>query len=471
MIAKNHKKIKRVKYNLFFLLILLLVAIVSQFSLLFIKYNKKYKDQILQNVFIDNINFSGKTKDYIKNYYQDASLKLLPLIFTIKLDNEIIATFSAQSINIRYDGETASERAYLVGRSKYELSSFYQRLISFLKLNKFRFSSLLIYDNSPIKDFLSLSEEKYNRGAKNALFKFENGKVVNFRKEELGFELESEKFIKEFDVAIQSLKSNPSNKEIVLNKKIIKPEITLASSNSFGIEEEIAVGVSNFSHSIPERIHNVILASSKFNGVLIPKNKQFSFNETIGDISSYTGYKPAYIIKEGKTVLGDGGGVCQVSTTLFRAALNAGLPIVERHAHAYRVSYYENDSHPGFDATVFSPSVDLKIVNNTSSYILIQTEIDEENNLLYFHLYGKKDDRKVEIDNIFLWDVSSPPPPRYQDDPTLKKGLTKQVDFPAWGGKASFTYKVYKDNQLIIDEKFYSIYKPWASVFLVGTAD
>ncbi len=374
-------------------------------------------------------------------------------------------------INLHFDGETVAERAYLIGRSRYITSTIYQRLLSFLKLKRFTFNSQIEYDDSLIREFLSNAKDKYNRPARNALFKFDQNKVVSFRKEEYGLEIDQLIFLTDFQNKINELKSSPSNFLIKLTAKIINPEITLASANNFGIEEEIAVGVSNYSHSIPERIHNIILASSKFNGILIPKKKVFSFNNIIGDISSYTGYKPAYIIKEGKTVLGDGGGICQVSTTLFRAALNAGLPIIERYAHAYRVGYYENDSKPGLDATVFSPSVDLKIKNDTNAYILIETEVDEENNLLYFRLFGKKDNRRSEINNISLWDVSPPPPPIYQDDPTLKKGVTKQIDFSAWGAKASFDYKVYKNDKLTIDEKYYSFYKPWAAVFSVGTAD
>jgi vancomycin resistance protein YoaR len=91
----------------------------------------------------------------------------------------------------------------------------------------------------------------------------------------------------------------------------------LAQTNNFGIEELIGVGTSNFTHSAPERVYNVTLATSKFNGVLIPKGAVISFNDLVGDISSLTGYKQAYVIKNGRTVLGDGGGVCQVSTTLF----------------------------------------------------------------------------------------------------------------------------------------------------------
>jgi vancomycin resistance protein YoaR len=126
---------------------------------------------------------------------------------------------------------------------------------------------------------------------------------------------------------------------------------------------------------------------------------------------------------------------------------------------------------PGFDATVFSPTVDLKIKNDTPSYVLIDTEVDQTNNLLYFRLYGKRDNRKVEIGQPALWDVVPPPEAKYQDDPTLKKGVTKQVDFPAWGSKASFTYKVTKGKDVTVNETFYSNFRPWAAVYLVGVAD
>jgi len=434
-------------------------------------YQQSYSGKIYPGVYIDNQPVGGNSRQNIIDYFSKKTVNLKNKNITVLFGQETVATFSGQTLGLKYDGETAAERAYLVGRSSNKISGYLQIINSLFGWQKYYFDSEIDYDKAAVKDFVNASEERYNQPAKNALFKFENGKVISFHKEVLGLKINSDEFLNNFNQTIQEFKKQPTDKTTVINSTVIQPEITLSQINSYGIEEELAVGKSNFSHSIPARIENIILASSKFNGVLIPPNRVFSFNETVGDISSLTGYQPAYIIKEGKTVLGDGGGVCQVSTTLFRAALNAGLPIVERQAHAYRVSYYENDSQPGFDATVYAPSVDLKIKNDTSNYILIQTEIDKNNNLLFFKLYGKKDNRRIEISDVYLWDVSSPPSAIYQDDPTLKKGVVKQVDFPAWGGKASFVYKVYKENKLIIDQKFYSSYRPWQAVYLVGTAD
>ncbi len=457
--------------SLLLLLVIIGVIAIGSTGYIFFKQEKNIGSKIYPNVYLDKQNFGLKSREEVIKYYYDKTSRLNKTFVEVLYKNEPVATFSAQTLGLKYDGKTIAERAYLVGRSTNTPSKYLQKILTIFNLKKFYFESEIEYDNSELKDFLSTSEDKYNLPAKNALFKFENGKVVEFRKESDGLKVLTDKFLPDFDKVVNELKTDATNKKVILNSEVIKPEIRLSDINEYGIEELIAEGKSDYTHSIPQRVHNLTLAASKFNGVLIPKGKEFSFNEIVGDISSLTGYQPAYIIKDGKTILGDGGGVCQVSTTLFRAALNAGLPIIERTAHAYRVGYYENDSLPGFDATVYSPTVDLKIKNDTPGYILIETEIDEENNLLYFKFYGKKDSRRVEISKATVYDVVPALPPKYQDDPTLKKGVTKQVDFAASGAKAFFSYKVFQGDKLAIDTKFYSNYRPWAAVYLVGTAD
>ncbi len=386
-------------------------------------------------------------------------------------DAQPVATLSGSMLHYAYDGESAADHAYLIGRSQHLLSRIYQTLTAVFGWKRYGFASSISYDPSMIQNMISDQEDRFNKPAKNALFEFENGKVISFRQDENGLKIDSQKLSDDIDGIIQNLKRIQKNTTVTLQSTVIKPEITLANSNNFGIEELIGEGQSNYSHSISQRIHKIMLASMQFHGVLVPKRDIFSFNSIVGDISSSTGYQPAYIIKGGKTVLGDGGGVCQVSTTLFRAALNSGLPIVERHAHAYRVGYYENDSQPGFDATVFAPSVDFRFKNDTPASILIETDIDKQNNILRFKFYGKKDGRSVSISPVSVYDVQPPPPPLYQDDPTLKKGVQKQVDFAAWGSKVSFEYKVMRGKAIVTQDKFFSAYQPWRAVYLVGTAD
>jgi vancomycin resistance protein YoaR len=433
------------------------------------KLQINYQNKVYPNIFIDDLKVGDKTENEIKDIYQKINHQLKTDKVIVYLKDKPIATFSGEQLNLHYDEEFLIKKAFSYGREK----NLKERISTLIKLfvlkNPVYIKSTINYDKSIITNFIQAQEDTHNKPARNALFKFENNRVILFKKEENGEFISSKEFLEEFENLI--IKNRNKEKKIIIKTKIIKPEITLASTNNFGIEELIGFGQSDFSGSINERIHNLTLAASKFNGILIPPEKIFSFNEIVGDISSLSGYKPAYIIKDGKTILGDGGGVCQVSTTLFRAALNTGLPIIERHAHAYRVHYYENDSKPGLDATVFAPYVDLKIKNNTPAYLLIETEIDKNNNLLFFYLYGKKDGRKIFISPITVWDIVPPPESKYQEDPTLKKGVVKQIEWPAWGAKSSFTYKVSKNKQTIFEKRFYSSYRPWPAVFLVGVAD
>lgn len=455
--------------------ILIIIVVFFAVGVLFTDYivneEKKLNDRIFPNVYIDNLSVGRKTKQEVAQILEKKYLPLKQVQMSIIYQEQPIATFSAAKLGLHLDINETVDRAYIVGRSSSLSARVYQKLSSLFHWGRFDFRTKIIYNKKSVSDFIDQTEQHYNVPAKNALFEFENNRVVSFRQEEKGTKIKAEQFLEDVDKNILTLKTKPENKKIVLQDTVLEPEITLAKANQFGIEEEIGEGQSNYSHSIPERIHNILLATSLFHGILIPKDGEFSFNQIVGDISAATGYQPAYIIKNGKTVLGDGGGVCQVSTTLFRAALNSGLPITERFAHAYRVGYYEKDSKPGFDATVFNPYADFRFKNNTPAAILIQSEVDKENNILKFKFYGKRDGRKIEISQPTLYDVQPPPPAVYQDDPTLKKGVIKQVDFAAWSGKANFSYKVTRDSQTLFTKDFYSAYRPWQAVYLVGTAD
>jgi vancomycin resistance protein YoaR len=172
---------------------------------------------------------------------------------------------------------------------------------------------------------------------------------------------------------------------------------------------------------------------------------------------------------EGRTVLGDGGGVCQVSTTLFRAVLAAGLPVLERRAHSYRVGYYEQNSPPGFDATVYSPTTDFKFKNDTPAYILIQAKADNQTSTLIIELWGTNDGRIAKTTKPVITDQVPPPEDLYQDDPALRAGQIKQVDWKAFGAKVKFDYHVERHGEILSHQTFSSNYRPWQAVFLRGT--
>lgn len=239
----------------------------------------------------------------------------------------------------------------------------------------------------------------------------------------------------------------------------------------YGIYQLLGTGISKFTGSGAPRVHNLTLAAKKTNGVLVPPQGIYSLNKAIGAINGSTGYQVGYVISGGRTVLGEGGGVCQTSTTLFRAVLNAGLPIVSRYAHDYRVSYYEIDSPVGLDAAIFQPSLDFQFKNDTPNYILVQSSWNLEESTLTFKIFGTPDGRTVELTEPIVTNYTSPPPPLYQEDPNLPKGVVRQVDWSAPGSNVTFSRTVKRDDKVILEDTFVSRYYPWRAVFLVGTGE
>lgn len=262
---------------------------------------------------------------------------------------------------------------------------------------------------------------------------------------------------------------NQSNIELELPVKTTQPKIILVDTNDLGINKQIGFGESEYDHSIINRIHNVAITTNKISNTIVAPGEQFSFNKTLGEVSSRTGYRSAYVIKDGRTELGDGGGVCQVSTTVFRAALDAGLDITRRLPHSYRVSYYELNSKPGIDATVYAGNTDLRFINDTDHHILIHGETDSENLYMKIEIYGTSDGRTTEIKNHEVWGYVSPPPPQYYPDPSLPAGVRKQIDWAVGGVKAKFTHIIKNSDGEITNEKtYYSNYRPWSAKYLVG---
>lgn len=312
--------------------------------------------------------------------------------------------------------------------------------------------------------------EGVNRSPQNAQFRWINQeRVEEFRPGKSGLTVMQEEMVVKLVEATNILEGGDKEAEVELIVARTKPEIDTGEINNLGIKELLGRGESFFTGSIENRVFNIKKASQGVNGVLVAPGEVFSFNHNLGDVSAATGYRQAYVIKQGKTVLGDGGGVCQVSSTLFRAALAAGLPIVERTAHAYRVSYYEQKSGPGFDATVFAPSPDFKFENDTGGFILVQAEVDEKNKHLVFEIYGTSDGRVVSISKPRIWEVTAPPPDLYQDDPTSPVGKIVQTEHSAWGAKAAFDWKVTRGDEVLQNRTFFSNYKPWQAVYLRGT--
>lgn len=256
----------------------------------------------------------------------------------------------------------------------------------------------------------------------------------------------------------------------------LQPEVAdQASAADLGITELVHVENSYFFGSSEPRIQNIEKSSGEFHGLLVAPGATFSMAANMGDISLDNGYSEALIIFNGRTIEGVGGGVCQVSTTLFRAAFFAGLPIEERHPHAYRVSYYEKTSGngrdadlAGLDATVFIPLVDLKFTNDTPYWLLMETYINRAAHRITWKFYSTSDGRTVEWQTTGPVNIVEPKKPLYKKNPDLDSGEIRQVDWEADGADVRVDRNVYRDGVLILSDTYRTHYEPWRAIYEYG---
>ena len=244
----------------------------------------------------------------------------------------------------------------------------------------------------------------------------------------------------------------------------IPPAVDSNRLNELGIRELIATGTTYFRGSSSTRVYNIEVAAEKFVGAVVPPGGVFSFNSTVEAVSGANGFEDSAIIWGDRTAVGVGGGVCQVSTTVFRAALEAGFPMLERHNHGYVVSWYGD---PGFDATIYTPYVDFRFLNDTKAHLLIQPVVDTVEGVLSFRFYGTKPDREVVIGEAEYKDIKEPGDPIYQEDATLEAGQIKQVEWAKEGMTATVIRKV-TENGTTREDRIVSVYRPWNAMFLYG---
>lgn len=213
---------------------------------------------------------------------------------------------------------------------------------------------------------------------------------------------------------------------------VTSPLIDESQFDALGVRTLLGKGESNFRGSSRSRVKNINVAANKISSTLLKPGEEFSFVNTLGKVDARNGYLPELVIKGNKTIPEYGGGICQVSTTLFRAALNAGLPITERRAHSYVVNYY---GKPGLDATIYLPKPDFRFQNDTNHHILIQHYI--VGTVLYYEIYGTSTGKTAKtIEPVIL--ESSP------------DGSMKTVAYR----------EIYEGDVMIKRDTFYSTYRP-----------
>lgn len=255
--------------------------------------------------------------------------------------------------------------------------------------------------------------------------------------------------------------------------EVLPPYHNGVTAGELGITELVSSSRTLYTGSTAARLQNIENAASFYNGVIIAPDETFSFNALVGDISEENGFVEGAIIFGGRTVKGIGGGVCQVSTTVYRAAFFGGYPIVERYSHGYRVGYYELDGlGPGFDAAIFTPTADFKFLNDTPYHLLIETDFLPEQDALEFRLYSTNPGRNVSVSEPVLRNVSQPLSATYEANANLSLGQTLQVDWPKEGGDVVVTRVITDEQGNTLERRDYgTFYQPWGAVIQVAPGD
>ena len=293
---------------------------------------------------------------------------------------------------------------------------------------------------------------------KDAKFSISGGKVQEFIGSQDGQEVDLEK-------TLNDLESNLNNliKETETVVNVTKSDVETSDVNNLGLSEIIGTGMSDFKGSPVNRIHNIKTGASKLNGLLIAPGEEFYTIKNLLPIDAGGGYLQELVIKGDKTTPEYGGGLCQIGTTMFRAAIHSGLKITQRRPHSYRVVYYEP---AGTDATIYDPMPDLRFINDTGHYILIQSRI--EGTKIYLDYWGTKDGRKVTVGDPVIYNIKKPAPMRQVFTDSLKPGEKKCTESAHNGADAYFDYSIEYADGTKHEERFSSHYVPWQAVCLIG---
>lgn len=366
-----------------------------------------------------------------------ALLLLFPLQVTLAADAQKTTETPKQSLHVSVDNytedipfETVSQwtthdSALLVDQARFsEIENIHtcpmgQSLACDLLLPRswnvhFSLQNRAQFNDAAIRTYLEDLSRKANHDPIDATFAVEDGRVTTFNTDKPGIALDIEKSMESIHAYLAENNMSPTEKSVSLPFNTSKSSISASEINNLGIVELIGEGKSNFRGSPANRIHNIKTATQRFNGILIKPGEEFSFVKTLGDVDGEHGYLPELVIKKNKTEPEFGGGVCQVSTTVFRAAIYAGLEITARRNHAYPVSYYNPQ---GMDSTIYIPKPDLRFINNTPGYILIQPKISGTELIIDF--YGTNDGRVIEVDGPKI--IESNP------DRSIKTTFTQKV--------------------------------------------
>jgi vancomycin resistance protein YoaR len=404
---------------------------------------------------------------------QDGEVKLVvtestPVIMDASQQAELTRSILSQPLTLTLpEGSAGSTTSWQLDQA------LLAQMLSFEKVASGSSSQFKVGINRPLfTAYLTGIESQMDQAPENARFIFndETRLLELIQPARIGRKLNLSSSLDAIDQQL-----NAGNHTIPLVFTINNPAVMdNAVGADLGITELVSSYTTYFRGSAPDRVKNIQIASAKFHGLMVAPGATLSMSDVLGDISLDNGYAEALIILGDQTIKGVGGGVCQVSTALFRTAFFGGYPIVERHAHAYRVRYYEQTASgykadlAGLDATVFVPLVDFKFTNDTKNWLLMETYVNPAYYTLTWKFYSTSDGRTVDWHTTGLTNLTDPPDPLYNENPDLPKGTIKQVDWAVQGADVEVTRDVMRDGAVLYHDRFLTHYQAWRDIYEYG---
>ena len=381
-----------------------------------------------------------------------------------KLAGNLEAVLSYGDLSLNYiDPQTQVRRDWTVKREQYG---------AWLAGERDENGNLLLgLKKNEVLEYLNSLRPLVDQPPQDAKFVMAGDKVQEFLASRPGLTLDAVKTFEELNRVFLERNYRPAEviQTVGLVVKITESQVKVTAINNLGISEILGVGITTFKDSHTNRIKNIANAVKRLNGTLIKPGEAFSAIKYAGSFTAENGFLPEDVIKGDRILKEIGGGMCQIGTTLFRMAMNAGMPITERRNHSLVVGYYADpvNGNPGTDATLYEPLVDFKFLNDTGNYLLLQAEIDYKKQQLTFTLWGKSDGRKgwYTHPTVSRWIPAGEPKDIEVDN--LKPG-EKKCQNAFRGAVASFTYTRVTPSGEKIDRVFDSYYRSLPKICLVG---
>lgn len=501
--------------------LIVLVCIIVCVSTLFAAINLK-NTKIFNNVFISGMNVSGKTVDEARTLLEEKIEKYENKAITLKLDeseyNVNVNELGFDAVNV----EKALEEAYNYGRNGTFIQNNYTILLSNFRNKEIELEYTLddeVYDElvariTSANEKVSSDDSYEVSGDSIIVVKGQDGlkidsdmlekciitaattdsSVIDIPVSEStsgkldfdkiysevhvlpqdasftsgeSFEVIVDKTGVDFDIdsAKEEYKNLKAGETMKIALRVVEPKVKVADLDEQLFKDVLATYSTTYDTTEKNRVKNLQTASDRCNGTIVYPGKEFSFHKTIGTRTVANGYAPAHSFAGGKVVNTVGGGICQVSSTLYNIVLHADLEVVERKAHGMYVKYAE----PSVDATISEGAIDFRFKNNRSYPIKIVSEMKDGTLTMSILGIKEKTDKIIEIESVTL--ETLPYTTIRENDSTMLKGTTKVVQEPV-DGYISEAYRIEKDaNGNIVSRTLISKdkYIPTNEIIKVGT--